>query len=45
VSLFPLLLGGERGTLCCEDDEHDLSGFDVPEHFREPEILSQENND
>lgn len=45
VSLSSLLLGGERGTLCCGDDEHNLSGFDVPEHFREPEVPGQENHD
>ena len=36
VSLFSLLLG---------NDEHNPSGFDVPEHFREPEVPGQENHD
>jgi hypothetical protein len=45
VSLFPLLLRGSQGTLCCRDDDYDLSGFDVPEHFREPEVLGHQNHD
>jgi trehalose-6-phosphatase len=45
VGLFSLPLGGERGMLCCGDDEHDPSGFDVPEHFRELEVQGQENHD
>jgi hypothetical protein len=45
VSLFSLLLvGGLRETLGCGNDEHDPSGFKVPEHFREPEILSRDNS-
>jgi len=39
-----LPLGGWRGALGCGDDEHDPAGFDVPEHFREPEVLGQENH-
>jgi hypothetical protein len=31
------------GALGCGDDEHRPACFDVPEHFREPEVLSREN--
>ena len=34
-----LLLCGLREALYCRNDEHNPSGFDVPEHFREPEFL------
>jgi hypothetical protein len=44
VSLFSLLLGGLRGGLGCGNDEHDPSGLDVPEHFREPEFLGRDDN-
>jgi hypothetical protein len=41
--LFPAVrrLAGElRGG----NDEHDPSGFDMPEHFRKPEFPGLENN-
>ena len=28
----------------CRNDEHNPSGFDVPEHFREPDVLGRENH-
>jgi hypothetical protein len=27
-----------------QDDEYNPSGFDVPEHFREPDVLGRENH-
>src|SRR6266571_5377593 len=30
---------GEPLFLLLENDKHNPSGFDVPEHFREPEVL------
>jgi hypothetical protein len=33
------------GALCRENDAHDPSGFDVPEHFREPELVGLDSND
>ena len=41
VSLFPLLSVG--GFAWRGNDEHDLSGFYVPENFREPEFLRPDN--
>lgn len=44
----PLLLsswlGGWRG-LSCRNDTDNSSGFDVAEHFRESEVLSQDDHD
>lgn len=42
VSLFSLPLAG--GVPGCGNDEHDPSGFDVPEHLSEPEIRGQHNH-
>jgi hypothetical protein len=33
------------GSLFWENNAHDPSGFDVPEHFREPEFMSLDNHD
>jgi hypothetical protein len=33
------------GALFWKNDAHDPSGFDVPEHFREPEFMSLDSND
>lgn len=45
VSLFSFPLGGLRWVLWCGNNAHDPAGLDVPEHFREPEILGQDNHD
>lgn len=45
MSLLCLLLGGWRGKARCGDDDHGLSGLDVPEHVGEPEFLSRDNDD
>ena len=42
VSLF---LAVSRCGAWCGNDAHNPSGFDVPEHFREPEVPGQENHD
>jgi hypothetical protein len=42
VSLFSLLLVG--GVSRCGNEAHDLSGFNVPEHFREPEVRGQHDH-
>ena len=44
VSLF-LCRSVARGSLFREDYAHYLSGFDVPEHFREPEFLGPDSHD
>jgi hypothetical protein len=42
VGLFPLLsVGGVPGG---RNDAYDPSGFDVSEHFREPEVRGQHNH-
>ena len=33
------------GALFWENDAHDPSGFDVPEHFREPEFMGLDSDD
>lgn len=40
-----LLLCGSQEAVCCRNDEHDPAGFDVLEHFREPEVLGHQNHD
>jgi hypothetical protein len=42
----PLFLTARRlaGDAGLQYDEHAPSGFEVPEHFREPEVLGQENH-
>ena len=41
VSLFSLRL---FGSVECGNDEHDLSGFKVPENFREAEFVGVDND-
>jgi hypothetical protein len=44
VTLYSLALGGQWGGLGCGDDEDCLAGFDVPEHFGEPEVLGVDDH-
>jgi hypothetical protein len=40
----PLSLTLIGGVSRCGNDQHNPSGFDVPEHFREPEVLGLDNH-